>query len=94
MQKVAKTEENLQKCKCMSCPSYTDSCKIMNTPGNILKLMENFSAQKHYEKMFCAFEKSHCIKEDKGCLCHDCEICKKYDLNSQEFCLRNGGFDN
>lgn len=88
---VAKTKDNLKKCKCMSCPSYTGMCKIKNTPENLLKLMGNFSETEHYEKMFCAFEKSNCIEEDRGCLCRDCEIFKTHNLRANDFCRQTGG---
>lgn len=91
MQEVAKTKANLKKCKCMSCPSYTYECKIKNTPQNIAKLMTDFEKVTHYEKMFCAFEKSHCIDADQGCLCADCDVYKNYRLNAQEFCIHTGG---
>ena len=38
---VAKTKENLKRCKCMGCPSYTLGCKIKNVPENLFKLMED-----------------------------------------------------
>jgi hypothetical protein len=33
--KVPKTKENLQKCICMKCSSYTFTCKMKSIPGNI-----------------------------------------------------------
>ena len=45
----------------------------------------------HYEKLFCAFEKSNCIHFDKGCICDRCEVFKKYGLNRKDFCLKTGG---
>ena len=60
---VAKTKENLKRCKCMGCPSYTLGCKIKNVPENLFKLMEDLDNVEHYESMFCAFEKSHCIEK-------------------------------
>lgn len=91
MKEVDKTKDNLKKCKCMNCPSYTDTCKVKNAPENLLKLMGDFSKHEHYEKMFCAFERSNCIEEDNGCLCEDCEVFKNYNLNRNEFCLKTGG---
>ena len=41
--------------------------------------------------MFCAFSKSECIKEDKGCICPECEIHKMYDLNREDYCIVSGG---
>lgn len=89
---VARTKENLQRCKCMDCPSYTLGCKIKNMPGNLYKLMGEIEDVEHFEGMFCAFEKSNCIEESKGCLCNECEIFHKYRLNRQDFCIENGGF--
>ena len=34
---------------------------------------------------------SHCIDEDKGCLCDDCPIHAKYDLVREDYCLKTGG---
>ena len=88
---VAKTKENLKRCKCMGCPSYTLSCKIKNVPENLFKLMEDLDNVEHYESMFCAFEKSHCIEEDRGCLCDTCPVHAEYNLNREEYCLKDGG---
>ena len=84
---VEKTKENLKKCICMDCPSYTMGCKIRSIPENLFKLAEDLEKVDHYEKMFCAFSKSECIKEDKGCICPECEIHKMYDLNRED-CFR------
>ena len=89
---VARTKENLERCKCMDCPSYTLGCKIKNMPANLYKLMGNLDETEHFEGMFCAFEKSNCIEEGRGCLCGECEIFHKYRLNRQDFCLTDGGF--
>ncbi len=88
---VAKTKENLKKCQCMHCPSYTLGCKIRNIPENLFKLMDDLDTVEHYESMFCAFEKSHCIEEDRGCLCETCPIYAEYNLNREEYCLKTGG---
>lgn len=88
---VAKTKENLERCKCMDCPSYTMGCKIKNFPGNVVKLMEDFEKVDHYEGMYCAFDKSHCISEDKGCLCDGCPVHAEYKLKREEYCLADGG---
>ena len=87
---VARTKENLEKCKCMDCPSYTLGCKLKNMPENLYKIMHDLDTE-HFEGMFCAFEKSHCIEEDKGCLCSTCEVYHKYQLDRREFCLSDGG---
>ena len=88
---VARTKENLERCKCMDCPSYTLSCKIKNMPGNLYKMMEDLDDIEHLEGMYCAFEKSRCIHEDKGCMCSSCEIHNKYELNRKDYCLADGG---
>mgnify|MGYP000822564761 CR=1 FL=1 len=88
---VAKTKDNLKACKCLDCPSYTLGCKILNTPGNLVKLMEDLDEVNHYEKMFCAFEKSKCIHEDRGCLCDTCPVHSKYNLSREDYCLKTGG---
>lgn len=88
---VAKTKENLDSCLCLKCPSYTTGCKIVNTPVNLFKRMEDLDNVEHYESMFCAFGKSHCIEEDRGCLCETCPVHDKYSLNREEYCLRTGG---
>ena len=88
---VARTKENLRRCRCMDCPSYTLGCKIRNMPENLFKMMDNLDKTEHFEGMFCAFEKSHCIENGKGCLCNNCEIYHKYNLNRQDYCLSDGG---
>ena len=88
---VERSKENLSHCICTSCPTYTLGCKVKNMPENLLKLAENLEKVDHYEKMFCAFDKSHCIKEDKGCICADCEVHRKYNLNRQDYCIVTGG---
>lgn len=91
MSLIPKTKENLENCQCSDCPSYGLSCKIKVMPENLYKLMNNFENSEHFEGMYCAFEKSHCITESKGCMCYSCENYKKYGLNHQEFCLSTGG---
>lgn len=88
---VARTKKNLEHCKCLDCPSYTLGCKIKNTPINLYKLMDDLDKTEHFEGMYCAFEKSTCISDSKGCLCYECEIYHKYRLNKRDFCLANGG---
>lgn len=75
----------------MHCPSYTTGCKIKNMPENIVNLMEGLDKTERFESMFCAFERSGCIHEDKGCLCSDCSIHKKYGLKKEDYCLKTGG---
>lgn len=91
MTRVARTKENLERCKCMDCPSYTLGCKIKNMAGNLYKLIDDLDKTEHFEGMYCAFEKSNCIEEGKGCLCYSCDIFHKYRLNKKDFCLADGG---
>lgn len=88
---VAKTKENLKECRCTECPSYTMGCKIKNYPINMIKALNNLDEVEHFEGMFCAFEKSHCIEEDRGCLCEECPIHAKYDLVREDYCIKTGG---
>lgn len=36
-------------------------------------------------------KKSHCIEEDRGCLCDTCPVHAEYNLNREEYCLKDGG---
>ena len=91
MSKVSKTKENLKKCICMKCPSYTFDCKMKSMPGNVILKMGDMEEKIHAEAMFCAYEKSNCIDEEKGCLCATCENFKEYELGKSYFCQVNGG---
>jgi hypothetical protein len=87
---IEKNLENLNACQCLNCPSYTQSCKLKNKE-DLEKRLDNLSAVTHFEKMFCAFEKSHCIHENFGCKCTQCAVHKKYALNNEDYCLHTGG---
>lgn len=89
--KVDKTSENLARCICMYCPSYSPVCKLKNSQKNINRSDDDVKNTEHYEKMFCAFEKSNCIHLDRGCLCEKCQIYQKYGLNHHDYCLKTGG---
>ncbi|MDY4885707.1 MAG: DUF2769 domain-containing protein [Alphaproteobacteria bacterium] len=89
--KVDKTSENLAHCICLYCPSYSPVCKLKNAQKNINRSDTDFKNTEHYEKMFCAFEKSNCIHLDRGCLCEKCQIYRKYGLNHHDYCLKTGG---
>ncbi|MDW7668748.1 MAG: DUF2769 domain-containing protein [Bacillota bacterium] len=91
MSKVAKTKENLKKCLCMKCPSYTFSCKMKSMPGNVILMMGSTEDKIHAEAMFCAYEKSRCIDEEKGCICGTCELFKEYELENKYFCTTTDG---
>ena len=88
---VQKNIQNLQSCLCMKCPSYTEHCKIKNAVGNYIKLMNNIEKTNHYEKMFCAYEKSNCIFQHQGCLCSSCKVYQQYKLQNMSYCLQTGG---
>jgi hypothetical protein len=90
MSMVAKTKENLKKCLCMKCPSYSFACKVKSMPGNMILMMGKMDGI-HAEAMFCAYEKSQCIDEEKGCICGTCEVFKEYNLGKGYFCTVTGG---
>ncbi|MGM0652571.1 MAG: DUF2769 domain-containing protein [Bacillota bacterium] len=92
MKKVKRTRENLAKCLCKECPSYTFTCKLMAMPGNVILLIDPMDDENlHAETMFCAYNKSQCINEEKGCKCPDCEVNKENDLGKTYFCISEGG---
>ncbi|MBR5599134.1 MAG: DUF2769 domain-containing protein, partial [Alphaproteobacteria bacterium] len=74
---VEKNVENIRNCLCFNCPSYTRWCKNKN---NVDDMCDDISIENidHLEVMFCAFDKSECIKEHRGCLCDKCSVHKKY----------------
>ena len=90
-QKVEKTQQNIERCLCLTCPSYATTCKIKNIFKTANKPSENLKERTHYEKMFCAFEKSNCIHLDKGCICHQCANFKDYNLQKCTYCIHTGG---
>lgn len=91
MMEVAKTVENMKKCICMKCPSYSFACKIKSMPTNMMALVDGMANVDHVEGMFCAYEKSRCIDEEKGCICGDCKIFQENGLTTTYFCLATGG---
>jgi len=89
---VAKTKENLKKCMCMKCPSYTFACKVKAMPSSIADMLKkDISKEEHMEMMFCAFGKSKCITEEKGCNCPDCEVHKENKLDKMYYCIVSNG---
>lgn len=88
---IEKTSFNASRCKCLNCPSYSTVCKIKNAHQNTDKPSKDLAERTHYEKMFCAFEKSNCIHLNKGCVCQTCEIFQAYGLNKNTYCLHTGG---
>ena len=93
METVLKTAENVKKCLCGACPSYTAICKIKNYPINALKVVEGIENIDHFEKLFCAFGKSNCISENRGCLCEQCDVYSENNLTKEDYCLSFGGVD-
>ena len=89
--KIDKTELNVSRCMCLECPSYSTLCKIKNVSQNATRKTENLINRTHYEKMFCAFEKSNCIHLNKGCICENCPNFKAYNLEKNTYCLHTGG---
>ncbi len=89
--RVEKTQENISLCLCLRCPSYSPVCRIKNALQNKNQQTPDLAVRTHYEKMFCAFQKSNCIHIDRGCLCAQCAVFQKYALNREEFCLHAGG---
>jgi hypothetical protein len=88
MGKVAKTKENLKKCMCMKCPSYGIMCKMKAMPKNMITMMKSdISKVDHMEGMFCAFGKSKCLKDKKGCICGTCPVFKENKLNKAYYCI-------
>ena len=85
--RVDKTVENVRSCLCWKCPSYSSRCKLKNGQ----EIPFDVSHLQHLEVMFCAFEKSNCIRENQGCLCAKCMVHKKYALNNEDYCLNTGG---
>lgn len=91
MSKVLKNKENLKKCMCMKCSSYAFACKLQSMPSNVILMMSKMEEKVHAELMFCAYEKSHCISEEKGCICVTCEVHKDYNLEKTYFCSVTDG---
>jgi hypothetical protein len=89
--RVDKTQENLAHCRCLDCPSYSMVCRLKNAEENKENIDDILESKPHYEKMFCAFEKSNCIHLDRGCLCEQCSVHWQYALHKHEYCLKNGG---
>jgi len=45
----------------------------------------------HFESLFCAFDKSHCITKEKGCICTQCKVHKENKLKKLYFCTKTNG---
>lgn len=88
MGSVEKSKENLGKCLCMKCPSYTFARKVKSMPSNVMDMMEkDVSKVDHIEALFCAFGKSKYITDEKGCICAGCKVYKENNLSSLYYCL-------
>ncbi|MDK2831757.1 MAG: hypothetical protein PWQ75_1509 [Methanolobus sp.] len=88
MGSVKKSKDNLSKCICIKCPSYSFACKMKAIPESAINILKgDIENAEHIEGLFCAFGKSKCIEEKKGCICPDCEVYKENMLNEMYFCL-------
>jgi hypothetical protein len=91
MPEIEKSKENLEKCNCLKCPTYTIACKIQEMPHNMFEIFKGTNSLSGLEAMFCAYTKSRCIDEDNGCLCEVCEVHAKHELKCKSYCLQDGG---
>lgn len=91
MGQVAKNKENLKKCLCIKCPSYTLGCKIKAMPKNVVDVVTGIEKKEDFEGMFCAFKKSKCLKDGKPCICAACSVYKNNNLEKLYYCLENDG---
>ena len=87
MGSVEKSKENLGKCICMKCPSYTFSCKTELLPGVMDAMKGDISKVDHVESLFCAFGRSTCVTNKKGCICGGCKVYKENKLSNLYYCL-------
>ena len=60
-------------------------------PGNIILMIGDMSHKIHVKAMFCAFEKSSYIDEEKGCSCGNCDLFKEYVFGKGYFCIVSDG---
>jgi len=58
---------------------------MKSMPGNIILMTGDMSHKIHAEAMFCAYEKSSCIDEEKGCNCGNCDFSKNMNLGKDIF---------
>lgn len=91
MERIPKNKESLKKCRCMKCPSYNFACKLKSIPGNVILKIGKMDSKIHAEAMFCVYEPSDCINDERGCLCPECDLYKEYDLKGKYFCVVDGG---
>ena len=92
MGQVERTAENLAKCNCMKCPSYTLGCKLKNMPKNMMtKMTGKIGEVEHFEGLFCTFGKSQCIEKLTECICEECPVYKENGLTNYGYCTVEGG---
>jgi hypothetical protein len=60
---------------------------MKSMPSNIRAMMKDIGKVDHMEGMFCAFDKSKCITDEKGCTCMTCAIYKENNLDKAYYCL-------
>lgn len=88
---IEKTMENLKKCICIKCKSYTVGCKLKEMPKNMVEIIKHhkhIDEIEHLEGFFCAFGKSKCITEEKECICGECPITKENNLTKGYYCTK------
>lgn len=91
MSQVSRIKENLKKCQCMKCPSYSLGCKMKNMPKNMMVMMKGVEKAESMEGFFCAFSKSKCISAEKGCICAGCKVYQENNLDRLYYCIADGG---
>lgn len=92
MGNVEKSKENMSKCMCIKCPSYSFACKVKAIPNTMMNMVKgDIDKVEHMEGLFCAFEKSKCIDEEKGCMCAECEVYKENNLTNMYYCIETNG---
>lgn len=75
----------------MKCPSYTMGCKMRNMPSILADMMKGLDKQENFEGLYCAFKKSKCISNKKGCVCKDCSVFKENPIENLYYCTTTDG---
>jgi hypothetical protein len=92
MGNVDKSKENLSKCICRECPSYTFACKVKPIPDSTVHMIRgDISKANHIEGLFCAFGMSTYIADRKGCICGKCKVYSENKLSGSYYCLAENG---
>ena len=86
MSKVGKTKDNLKRCVCIKCPTFTNAAKLHPELSSQNLAAADVPALQHLESMYCCFGKSRLIEEKKGCSCFSCKNFKMYALTDGLFC--------